>query len=587
MRRFVAALAAAAVPMCTLSAQNNQTGASRPSSSRGRLPVAGCAGQKITNVVIITQPPYTDKLPPRVEFLREWARAIHANTRDDVIRRYLLLKPGDVCNQIRRAESERILRAQPFLVDARIRVYDDESGGVLLEVETRDEFSLIVEPSVSMVSPMLRGLRVGESNLMGGARLAAVDWRAGLAYNDVFGVEFEDYQFGGWRNELRLMARRLQYGQVMRAEIMRPYYTDLQRWAWIGATDGERNFVSFTRPEEPPNAVNVTRKSAVAGGVGRIGSVRHLRLLGASITQLRQRFDSNTVVIGRDGFEEDDGTPLGVTFPDQDVVRVNALLGYRLLRFVPVQGFDALTGTQDVRVGLQVSAAFGTSIVTASTPDNDHFVAGGLYAGYGGPTSFLATQVQGEARKERNAGVWDNRVMSGRMAWYFRPAVRQLTLMAVEGSSGKDMRRPFQLSFADRDGGLMGYRNSTDAGASRVVFRAEQRMVIPSRLNVADLGIAGFAELGKMWGESTVPYSTETPWRGTVGVSLLGAFPPRSRRMWRLDFAIPTGGDPRSKFELRLTNADRTRGFWTEPRDVTSGRERTVPGSLFNWPVGR
>lgn len=586
MRRFVAALAAAAVPI-TLGAQNNQTGSTRPSSSKGRLPVAGCAGQKITNIVIITQPPYTDKLPPRFEFLRQWARAIHANTRDEVIRRYLLLKPGDVCNQIRRAESERILRAQPFLVDARIRVYDDENGGVLLEVETRDEFSLIVEPTVSMVSPVFRGLRVGESNLAGGAQLAAVDWRDGLAYNDVFGVEFEDYQFAGYRNELRLMARRLQHGQVMRGEIVRPYYTDFQRGAWIASTDGERNFAVFTRPEEAPNAVNVTRKSAVVGAVGRIGSIRHLRLLGLSLTQLRSKVDSNSVVIGRDGFEEDVGTPLGVTFEEQDVVRVNALLGYRLLKFVPVQGFDALTGTQDVRVGFQFSGAFGTSIATPSSPDKDHFMAGGLYAGYGGPVSFLAAQVQGEARKDRSGKVWDNHVMSGRAAWYFRPAVRQLTQLSVEASSGQEMRRPFQLSFKDLDGGLMGYRNSTDAGASRVVFRAEQRMVIPSRLNVADLGIAGFAQLGKMWGEPSVPYSVETPWRGTVGVSLLGAFPPRSRRMWRVDFAFPTGGDPRSKFELRLTNQDRTRGFWTEPRDVTGGRERTTPGSLFSWPVGR
>jgi hypothetical protein len=75
-----------------------------------------------------------------------------------------------------------------------------------------------------------------------------------------------------------------------------------------------------------------------------------------------------------------------------------------------------------------------------------------------------------------------------------------------------------------------------------------------------------------------------TPWRGAVGVSLLAALPPRSRRLWRLDFAMPVGGDPRGQFELRLSNNDRTRVFWNEPRDVTYGRERTTPGSLFTWP---
>ena len=67
-----------------------------------------------------------------------------------------------------------------------------------------------------------------------------------------------------------------------------------------------------------------------------------------------------------------------------------------------------------------------------------------------------------------------------------------------------------------------------------------------------------------------------------------GRIAPRARLMLGLSyFKSEFDHDARSKFEVRLTNADRTRGFWTEPRDVTSGRERTVPGSLFSWPVGR
>ncbi len=64
----------------------------------------------------------------------------------------------------------------------------------------------------------------------------------------------------------------------------------------------------------------------------------------------------------------------------------------------------------------------------------------------------------------------------------------------------------------------------------------------------------------------------------------LGAVPPRSRRLWRVDFAVPLGTDPNKRFEVRITNEDRTRVFWREPRDVLSARERTVPSSLFTWP---
>jgi hypothetical protein len=146
------------------------------------------------------------------------------------------------------------------------------------------------------------------------------------------------------------------------------------------------------------------------------------------------------------------------------------------------------------------------------------------------------------------------------------------------------MRVPFQLSLADRDGGIMGHRRSSQAGARRLVFRAEQRLVVPTRLNVADVGLAGFAEAGRLWGEQSVPYSLETPWRGAVGFSVLAAVPPRSRRLWRVDFALPVGSDPRRRFEVRFTSVDRSRVFWNDPGEVQAGRERTAPSSLFSWP---
>lgn len=545
--------------------------------------MAGCAGQPISDIVVITQPPYTERLPARFEFIRRAARAMHQNTQDEKIRRFVLMKPGDPCNQIRRAESERILRGQPFLVDARIAVYDDEAGGVRLEVETRDEFSLILEPAIS-TAPVLRAIRLGESNLGGTARLASVEWREGFAYNDVLGARYTDYQLWGDRNELRLFGIRTPRGQDLRAAIVRPYYTDLQRFAFVGSIDGQRDYASFLRPDGPGNSVKVTRQTAVVGAITRIGSVRRLKLAGLSLTQTQQRVDSTSVVIGPNGFVEDVGPPLGVRYRAQQVMRANALFGLRLLRFTPVQGFDALTGTQDVRVGMQFGGAFGQAIGIGAARDRDRFMAAGFYAGAGGPKTFIGTQIVGEARNDLGSRTWDNHIVSGRLAWYFRPAVRQLSLVSAEWSAGRDMRTPFQLSLGDRIGGLLGHRNSQDAGGSRLIVRAEQRLVIPSRFNVADIGLAGFAEAGKLWSERSVPYAVTTPVRGAVGVSLLAAVPPRSRRLWRVDLAMPVGTDPNKRFEVRVSNEDRTRVFWREPRDIVAARERTVPSSLFTWP---
>lgn len=566
-----------------LSAQNSSP---KPPvvSSKGRLPITGCAGQIISNIVVVTQPPYTDKLPRRFEFLRRAARTLHVTTRDEVIRRYLLLDVGEPCNQIRRAESERILRAQPFLVDARIQVYDDEEGGVRLEVETRDEFSLLVGASASPPSPYLKGLRVGENNLGGNAVFAAVEWREGLAYHDVLAAEFTDYQFAGGRQIFRIAGTRFEHGQELRAEVVRPYFTDLQRFAWIGSVGGTRDYTQLMRPQQEWNAVNVTRQFADIGGLVRVGPVGRLKLLGLSLTRESQKTDSVAVRITKEGFRPDSGAPLTARFRPLNVVRANGLIGLRRIGFQRVQGFDALTGAQDVRVGMEIGAIYGQSVGVSPTHDRDRFVGGNLYAGWGGPKSFGGVQVVSEARYDRNAHVWDNMVTSGRMAWYFKPAVKQLTLLQTEWSSVRDMGVPVQLSMADFIGGLHAHAYSREPGAQRLVFRSEQRMIIPTRYNIADFGLGAFAEAGKLWADKSVPYSVDTPWRGAVGVSILAAVPPRSRRMWRVDFAFPVSSEPDKKFEIRFISDDLTRLFWREPWDVEPARERTLPKSLFKWP---
>lgn len=581
-------LCGVAGPLGQLTAQNVRTDSTpsrqQPTSSRGRLPVTGCSGQTISDIVVITQPPFNEKLPRDLEWVRRTVRALHVNTRDDVIRQFLLLKVGEPCNQIKRAESERILRAQPYLVDARIRAYDDEQGGVRLEVETRDDFSLIVEPIVRGAGPMFRGMRLGETNLGGYATQSSVEYRNGLAYNDVLGVQYTDYQFLGQRNELRVEARREPFGQRLRLQAVRPFYTDLQRFAWVGEVGGTREPMRLLRGDLPTNAVTVRRAFSNVGGLARVGPVGRLKLVGLSLTREEERADSAPLLLTPQGVRSDTAGPPPPPFTRQNVMRANLLLGVRAIRFVRVQGFDALTGAQDVRVGAQVGIAAGQSIAVGPAIDRDRFLATNIYLGWGGQKWFAGAQGITEARYSLDRRQWENVIGTGRAAWYFRPAVRQTTVLQMEWATGRRMLTPLQLSLADREGGLLGHRLSRDPGARRLVFRAEQRLVVPTRLNVADVGLAGFAEAGKLMAERSVPYSVDTPWRGAVGVSLLAAVPPRSRRLWRLDLAFPVSNDPRKRVELRLTGIDRSRTFWRDTPDVERSRERTAPTSLFTWP---
>ena len=102
--------------------------------------------------------------------------------------------------------------------------------------------------------------------------------------------------------------------------------------------------------------------------------------------------------------------------------------------------------------------------------------------------------------------------------------------------------------------------------------------------NLGDLGIGVFADAGRLWA-GDIPYGVNTPVRSSFGFSILGTAPPSSARLWRIDFAIATSSENgRGRFELRIGSRDKTTFFLTEPSDIQSIRERTVPSSVFRWP---
>ena len=546
----------------------------------GALP---CAGQTITDIVVTTQPPYTARLPGDLAVFSTLTRKLHVNTKDAVVRRYLLLDVGEPCDELRRAESERIMRAQPFFVDARIAVMPDQRGGVRLEVVTRDEFSLFVEPNVALGGPLFRGLKFGESNLVGGGVYAGLQWTNGGAYRDRIAARLEHYQFLGGRNILRAFATRAPQGHDFGLEMVRPYLTDLQHLAWRGKIGGTRTYEGLLSREIEGPAVRVDRQFQDVGAVGRIGGIGNLKLIGASLSRELVNVDNKAVLVTRDGFRSADSIVVPGNYQNMDVTRLNALIGVRQLRFVRVAGFDALTGVQDLRVGVQTGMLLGRSVPWLGARDRDLFVLGDIYAGYGNKSSFLGFQTLTEARRDRRAGKWDGVLTSGRLAWYLKPAEKQLTLTELFWSTGTSVRVPYQLSFADPEGGMLGYRNSRTPGAHRLVLRAEERMRIPSRYTIADFGAAFFVEAGKLWAEN-VPFAVGSPVRGSLGLSIIAAVPPKSRRTWRLDFAMPVGGDPNAAFEIRFSNADRTRVFWQDPADMRRARERAVPTGIFAWP---
>lgn len=541
-----------------------------------------CKGERISRIDIDANPPF------RITGNNMWQRAgrfaakEHVTTRDPVIRRYLALQLGGRCTEVRRAESERILRAQPFIADATVLAYADGAGGVRISVTTVDEVTLLVGLGIRAKSPNVHSAMLGEANFLGSAIHAQASWKD-ARFRDIYAGKFIDYQFLGRPYQFRVEGGRRELGSDWGTELSHGFLTDLQRLSWrttAGATNG---YFHFRRPNADRASLEIKRSFSDIGGVVRIGPpLGSLALVGGSISFEDETPGSQPVRVTEVGLVADTSQALINRYTKHQTARLNGLWGVRNVRFVRVSGFDALEGTQDLRTGVQLATLIGKGARFLRGKERDWFGSTDLYVGMATPISYAALNIAGEGRRD-DQGDWDGILAHGRAALYLKPFNRQTWTTDLTWSGGWKQRIPFQLTFADRDGGLRGFRTADVGGARRLIARVEDRYLVGRYKELATVALAGFAEGGKLWAGDS-PFGVNTPLYASTGVSLLAALPPQSRRTIRVDLAVPVKGERKHNWEVRMTVTDLTRTFRVEPRDIFNSRARSVPASVFNWP---
>lgn len=546
-------------------------------------PAITCKGQTVTRIDIHTKPPFEVTGGGMWKSVLRRALDLHVTTKPIVIQRFLALQAGDACSEIRRAESERILRAQPFLADANVIALADGANGVVLDVTTVDETSLIIGGGFSGKSPHLRAARLGESNLMGQAIYSVGEWRHSEHFRDVFRGKVTHYQFLGRPYQMAVWGGRREIGSDIAMEASHPFLTDLQRLSWRTTAGKEDGPFYYRRQNADPVGLNLKRTYGDVGGVIRIGRPgSRLGLVGGSISHEVEDPAQTPFRVVDTMMVADTSKALINRFKRGQATRINALWGLRNVKFVSARGFDALDGVQDLRKGTEISTLVGKGIKALSGGDDDIFLSTDIYVGFGTRWSFAALDFSSEGRRERNSS-WEGILTHGRAASYLKLFPRHTLISDFTWSAGWKQRVPFQLTLSDKEGGVRGFYSSDLGGARRAVAKIEDRYYAGRIGSVASIGIAAFADAGKLWA-GDVPFGVTSPLSIGAGFSILAALPPQSRRLWRIDFALPVRGAIRRRWEVRFSNGDYTRMFRNEPRDIFSSRERSVPSSIFNWP---
>lgn len=472
-------------------------------------------------------------IPEENNWLYRLANRWHILTRESVIRQQLLFESGDPYVQRLVDESERLLRRNNYLYDAKIRPVRLKDGVVDLQVTTRDLWTLVPGFSVSRSGGENRvRFSLSEQNLLGRGT------RVKLVYSDDVdrestSLEYADNNVGdSWVSLLARVSDNSD-GENQQLQIVRPFYALDSRWSagfsWL-ADDAETRF--FELGDEVAEYRRDRRFATVFGG-------RSSGLTGGWV----RRYTAGITFDDRKFLETAEGR-----FPlllPEDRRLVYPFVGIELLedRFETSSNRDQIDRTEDFYLGTRATARLGYAGRDFGS-DRDAVVvdlaASSAFGSIEDTALFLTTSING--RIERGDAV--NALWHVDTRYYRQQSEKRVFFMTLAAGLGHDLDLDNLLQLGG-DSGLRGYPLRYQVGDKRVLFTIEQRYFTdwyPFRL--ARVGGAIFADIGRTWGDNPAG-GPPLGWLKDVGIGLrLGPTRASGRDVIHIDLAFPLDGDP-------------------------------------------
>jgi outer membrane protein assembly factor BamA len=189
------------------------------------------AGAVIGEIRINTRNIFDLDDPRENNALFRFANKVHIVTREGVVRRTLLFKPGEPLSARLIEETERLLRANSYLYDVLIRPAAWHDGIVDIEVTTRDTWTLHPAMNFSRQGGTnTGGLGLKESNLLGTGIAVGL---GKIVETERSGTEFsiaQNHAFDGWTT-IEYRHGKFTDGGNSSFRLDRPFYALDTRWA--------------------------------------------------------------------------------------------------------------------------------------------------------------------------------------------------------------------------------------------------------------------------------------------------------------------------------------------------------------------
>ena len=436
-------------------------------------------------------------------FVARLANALHVTTRAGVIRRELLIDPGQPYDSARVVESERALRGLNVFrlvqLDT-VRV----NGRLALRVETADGWSTKPQATFSSAGGSATwSLGLVEENLVGTATQLTATY---TSTPDRTSLEF---QYQGphllWRRDALLLGyKNLSDGRVGLWSYGVPFFQTAARWSLV--TDGEsadQRVLSFDADTLFRTMQRRATRFDLRGGVALRATNRDYVRFWAGAQWRREEF------VARDS-----APPL--TSPDSVTAALGAGLEVAHARFRVVRHFDTygrredLDLSQRLRVGAWVALrAFGYPADRAGVGP---FVEGQVSAVW--PGGFVV--LRGQTHGVYAPGGLDSGLVQGSLTIASQNLARQTAVVHLEGGWLRRAKPGAEFDlWRDQNGPrLFGAHQLT--GTRMVWLAVEHRVLVKDDLwGLLGVGVAPFLDYGGAW------YANERAREGgDVGLSL-------------------------------------------------------------------
>lgn len=493
------------------------------------------AGLRIGEIIIDNGDVFDPSIPAENHAIFRLANRLHIETRPRIIRDQLLFHAGDKFSARLLRESERILRANSYLFDARITPVRVHDGVVDIVVHTKDVWTL--NPGISFGrsgGENSSGFTFEESNLLGTGREILLGYDQDVDRNSRR-IRYTDPHFRGTWNRLRLAYEDNSDGKLRELSFDQPFYAlSTAHAGGAGFRDWDRIDSRYNLGEVVDKFRHIEERVEASGGWStHTANDNWVRRFTVGLA-----YDTDSFEFIND--------PLSATSIPEDRRLIYPFFDVELLQdaFEERRNQDQIERTEDFYAGTYARARLGyASTVWGSDRDSILFtLKAGTTIEHGDEHKYsLLIESKGGARFEH--GKLANALYGAESRYYWRVSNSQLFFASLSGTLTKNLD-PDQQILLGGDNGLRGYPLRYQDGSARALLTLEQRIYTKYYLfRLFHVGGAVFFDMGRTWGRGTVAGPSEGLLKD-VGVGLrFGSSRSAFGNVIHVDLAFPLDGD--------------------------------------------